>query len=389
MHSLIVKKYGGATLADPQKIKSVAQKVAKQHFSGVKIVVVVSAMGQTTNNLIQLAHQVSDRPALRELDMLLTAGERISMSLLSIALNDLGCPAISFTGSQAGILTDDSHINAQIVEVRAQRVQQALAENKVVILAGFQGMSRHTKEITTLGRGGSDITAVAISSFLKADRCEILKDVAGVYSADPKLVENAQLQTELSYDHLHEMTSWGAKVLHQQSVEMAANNNVTLLVGAAADDQPVAGTIITTNYKTPAQKILAINSFEKIMEIEWSKNFHDLNNFFNENQIGQCTLLHIEGGQRYFITAPNETLQSISYFSKHQDTYQIISEDISTVSVTHSLEISDQTLNDLQNNLNKNNIEVIVSFNTQYSSHFFVHQKQRSEAIRILHSLIS
>lgn len=389
MSSLIVQKYGGATLADPQKIKSVAEKVAQLHSSGIKVVIVVSAMGQTTNNLIDLAHQVSARPALRELDMLLSAGERISMSLLSIALNDLGCPAISFTGSQAGILTDDSHINAQIVEVKAQRVQQALTENKVVILAGFQGVSRNTKEITTLGRGGSDITAVAIASYLKADRCEILKDVAGVYSADPKLVANAQLQTQLNYAHLHEMTSWGAKVLHQQSVEMAAKQNVTLFVGSAADQKNQTGTTITQSYKTSTQRILAINSFEQLFEIQWAGNFPELNNYFNENQIGQCSLLHIEGGGRYFITAPKEILQTISEFSTQQNFYRIIKNDLSAVSITHSKEINDQTMSGLEIELKKKNIIPLIGFNTQYSSHFFVEQQQRNEAIQILHSLIS
>ncbi len=174
---LIVQKYGGATLSDPDKIKKIAQRIFNLYQSGGKIVVVVSAMGQTTNQLIELAHQVSKRPPLRELDMLLSVGERISMALLSMALNDLGCPAISFTGSQAGILTDDAHINANIIDVKAFRVEEALKENKVVILAGFQGVSQKTKEITTLGRGGSDITAVAVAGYLKAERCEILKDV--------------------------------------------------------------------------------------------------------------------------------------------------------------------------------------------------------------------
>ena len=173
MKPLIVQKYGGATLADPIKIKAVATRIAEQAKEN-SLVIVVSAMGKTTNSLIDLANQISDNPTRREMDMLLTVGERISMSLVSMALNDLGCPAISFTGSQAGIFTDDSHVNAFIRDVKPTRVQEALKENKVVILAGFQGVSPMTKEITTLGRGGSDTSAVAMAASFQADRCEIL-----------------------------------------------------------------------------------------------------------------------------------------------------------------------------------------------------------------------
>ena len=187
---LIVQKYGGATLATPAQVKQIALRIYQLHQTGTQVVVVVSAMGQTTNQLIQLARDVSPNPHLRELDMLLTVGERISMSLLSMALNDLGVSAISYTGSQAGILTDDSHVNASIIDVKAFRVEEALKENKIVILAGFQGVSPQTKEITTLGRGGSDTSAVAMAGYLKADRCEILKDVDCIYSADPKVVLN-------------------------------------------------------------------------------------------------------------------------------------------------------------------------------------------------------
>jgi aspartate kinase len=170
---LIVQKYGGATLATPEQIKQAALRIFKLHQTGTQVVAVVSAMGQTTNQLIELARNVSPNPHLRELDMLLTTGERISMSLLSMALNDLGAKAISYTGSQAGILTDDSHVNASIIDVKAFRVEEALKQNKIVILAGFQGVSANTKEITTLGRGGSDTSAVAIAGYLKADRLHL------------------------------------------------------------------------------------------------------------------------------------------------------------------------------------------------------------------------
>lgn len=199
MKSLIVQKYGGATLADPDKIKTVSARIAEQAQDN-SLIVVVSAMGKTTNSLIDLANQVSQHPQRRELDMLLTVGERISMSLVSMALNDLGCPAISFTGSQAGIFTDDSHVNAFIKDVKPVRVEEALKNNKVVILAGFQGVSPISKEITTLGRGGSDTSAVAMAAAFNAERCEILKDVPAVFTADPNIVESAKPIHQLNYD---------------------------------------------------------------------------------------------------------------------------------------------------------------------------------------------
>ena len=310
---LIVQKYGGATLADPDKIKQVAKRIFDLHESGSKIVVIVSAMGQTTNQLIELAQQVSNRPSLRELDMLLTVGERISMSLLSMALNDLGCSAISFTGSQAGILTDDSHINANIIDVKAFRVEEALKENKVVILAGFQGVSQITKEITTLGRGGSDITAVAIAGYLKADRCEILKDVDCVYTADPKLIKLARPIPQLNYQHLLEMASWGAKVLHHGSVKLAAENQVALYIGSAAEAQST-GTTITNKIDFPTQSILAINSFAQLYQLNFSneptedpqKEFYS---YLQKNQIGHLQFLFSKLKNHYF-TAPSEILNS-------------------------------------------------------------------------------
>lgn len=233
----IVKKYGGATLADPQKIKQVAQTLHACHQRGEKLIVVVSAMGQTTNELIALAGQVSSKPKRRELDMLLTTGERISMSLLSLALNDLHCPAISFTGSQAGVLTDDSHSNAFITAINSPRVVEALQRHQVVIIAGFQGVSPKTKEVTTLGRGGSDTTAVAMAAALKANHCEILKDVPGVFTADPKICTSAKPISHLSYQQLLEMTFWGAKVLHYRSVELAYRRRVPLYIGPAHHTQ--------------------------------------------------------------------------------------------------------------------------------------------------------
>src|SRR4051794_7738326 len=185
-NGIVVQKYGGSSVADVEKIRRVADRVSATRDSGRDVVVVVSAMGDTTDDLLQLAHKVTENPPRRELDMLLSAGERISMAVLSMALNARGVPAVSFTGSQSGIVTNDAHANARIVEVRPFRVQDELARGKVVIVAGYQGVS-YKKEVTTLGRGGSDTTAVALAAALSAD-CEIYSDVDGVYTADPRVV---------------------------------------------------------------------------------------------------------------------------------------------------------------------------------------------------------
>src|SRR5258707_12542785 len=227
-HHIIVQKYGGVCLETPAKIRAVARSLAELHGRGYRVVVIVSAMGKTTDQLIQMAYQVSPTPNRRELDMLLTTGERISMSLMSMALSDLGVPAISFTGSQAGVMTDDSHSSARILDVRPIRVREELDRGRVVVLAGFQGVNPATREITTLGRGGSDTTAVAMAAALKAERCEIIKEVDGICSADPRIVSNSKPLRQLDFASLSEMCFWGAKVLHFRSVELAQSQNVPL-----------------------------------------------------------------------------------------------------------------------------------------------------------------
>ena len=390
-NELIVQKYGGATLADPEKIKQVALRIFNLHQSGSKIVVIVSAMGETTNQLIKLAQQVSSRPHLRELDMLLTTGERVSMALLSMALNDLGCPAISFTGSQAGIITDDSHVNANIIDVKAFRVEEALKANKVVILAGFQGVSQNTKEITTLGRGGSDITAVAIAGYLNADCCEILKDVDSVFTADPKLVKNARRLRHLSFQHLLEMTSWGAKVLHHRSVKLAAEKNVQLYIGAATDNNNT-GTTVSNNYDHGTQSILAINSYSQIFQIGFLKNPESdqpqFRSFLQKNQIGELQLLYSDNSDFYY-TAPAETLTSLSRFEKNQDFFKIQDEFLASVSVTYASIVTENELNKLKELLEKNRIKINKYFYTKKSLHFFVEHRQKNEAIQFLHDSIT
>ena len=230
--SIVVQKYGGSSVADVEKIRTVADKVAATRRAGRDVVVVVSAMGDTTDELLALAHQVTQSPARRELDMLLSTGERVSMALLSMALNDRGVQAVSFTGSQSGIVTSDAHTNARIVEVRPFRVQDELARGQVVIVAGYQGVS-YKKEITTLGRGGSDTTAVALAAALDAD-CEIYSDVDGVYTADPRVVPEARRLAELSYEEMQELAEAGAKVLNAQAVEFAKERGIAVYARATA-----------------------------------------------------------------------------------------------------------------------------------------------------------
>ncbi len=234
--ALIVQKYGGTSVGDADKIKRIAGRVVSAVDSGQRVCVVVSAMGHTTDELLDLASQISPAPYARELDMLLTAGERISMALLSMAIIELGREAISFTGSQAGIVTDTSHGRARIVEVRAQRVLEALNGGKVAIVAGFQGVSTEF-DVTTLGRGGSDTTAVALAAALGADVCEIYTDVDGVFTADPRIVPEAKKLHAVSYEEMLELSASGAKVLMLRSVEYARNHGVLIHVRSSFKEE--------------------------------------------------------------------------------------------------------------------------------------------------------
>ena len=227
--TLVVQKYGGTSVADPDRMRNVARHIAETRAKGIDVVAVVSAMGKATDNLVELARQVASNPQGREMDMLLTTGERISMSLLCMALHDVGCDAMSFTGSQVGIITDTSHTKAKILEIKGDRVREALSAGKVAVVAGFQGVSTD-REITTLGRGGSDTTAVALAAALQADACEIYTDVTGVFSADPRMVPQARKIQYLSFDEMLEMAGAGSKVLALRAVEFARNHNVPIHV---------------------------------------------------------------------------------------------------------------------------------------------------------------
>jgi len=235
---IIVQKYGGTSVGSVERIQAVADRVVAAREAGSEVVVVVSAMGDTTDDLMQMAHLIAPMPDPRELDMLLTAGERIAMSLLGIAINARGCKAASYTGSQAGIMTDTQHGSAKIVEIRPKRIIEALQSGVVVVLAGFQGLSMTQYEITTLGRGGSDLTAVAMAGAIGADVCEIYTDVAGVFTADPRVEPKARKVDLISYDEMLELAAAGAKVLQSRSVEYARRYGVKLHVRSSFDDTP-------------------------------------------------------------------------------------------------------------------------------------------------------
>ena len=240
--ALIVQKYGGSSVADAEGMKRVAARIVATKKAGNQVVVVVSAMGDTTDELIDLANQVSPIPPGRELDMLLTAGERISMALLAMAINNLGFEALSFTGSQAGVITDSVHGKARIIDVTPGRIREAIDSGAIAIVAGFQGISQDTKDITTLGRGGSDTTAVALAAALDADVCEIYSDVDGVYTADPRVIPAAHKLDAIDIESMLELAAAGAKILHIRAVEYARRHNVDLRVRSTFSTDP--GTIV-------------------------------------------------------------------------------------------------------------------------------------------------
>ena len=227
---LIVQKFGGTSVADTSSLKIVAERIIDRKKEGYEVVVVPSAMGSSTDELIDLANELSEKPTPREMDMLLSAGERITMSLLSMHLNSLGHSSFSLTGSQAGIITTSRHGKAEIEEISGERVREGIERGDIVIVAGFQGFNRDTKEITTLGRGGSDATAVALAAALGAEKCEIFTDVEGVFTADPRIINSAKLIDEITYDEMLEMSSSGAGVLMARSVEFGRRYNVPIIV---------------------------------------------------------------------------------------------------------------------------------------------------------------
>jgi aspartate kinase len=385
---MIVQKYGGMTLADPEKIKAVAARLAEASKKGQKVVAVVSAMGKTTNQLIELANKVSGKPNRREMDMLLTTGERVSMALLSMALHDLGCPAISLTGSQAGILTTSSHVNADIVDVKAFRVQEALKMGKVVVLAGFQGVCPETKEITTLGRGGSDTTAVAMAAFLGADRCEILKDVPAIFTADPQIIPEAKAISHLNYQQLVDMTFWGAKVLHVKSVLMAKDKGVKIFVGPAAltSTQTSEGSLVQdmppNSFK--AGELLAINSYDKVLEIE-NIEMQELEKYCNERDLTTPMLLYRKESN-VLVSAPDEVITTFETALQKDKSH--VSHHFSSVTATAKVHMTPELEATLTKRMQAQKIQIFQAIKHDLSMTYLVSPTERKSAIKVLHSVI-
>jgi aspartate kinase len=392
-HPIIVQKHGGACLETPAKIRAVASSLADLHRRGHRVVAIVSAMGKTTDELIRMAYQVSPHPNRRELDMLLTTGERISMSLMSMALSDLGVPAISFTGSQAGVMTDQSHSSARILDVRPIRVLEELDRGRIVVLAGFQGVNPVNKEVTTLGRGGSDTTAVAMAAALKAESCEIIKEVDGVCSADPRIVANAMPLRRLDFAALSEMCFWGAKVLHFRSVELAQNQNVPLVIkrSGSTDDST---TVMKEVNGMETGKVLAVNSMARIEHVEidsadLNQGFEKFAEHLKQNSLSWPQLLasaFTDGKTRIMLTCDPEWLDAMLRTLEGARDLRKQRETLSSVSLTCFGGVSSDLPFRAIQVLQQHGITADKYVMSPHSVSLFVPVESREAAVKALHS---
>jgi aspartate kinase len=326
---ILVQKYGGSSVAGAARIKNVARRIVKATKQGYKLVVVVSAQGDTTDKLIEMAYKINPSPSDREMDMLLSTGEQVSISLLAMAIESLGVPVVSLTGGQVGIMTDESHKKARIMRINSSRLISELDSGKIVIVAGFQGINQNN-DITTLGRGGSDTTAVALAIALGAERCEIYTDVDGVYTADPRKVKSTIKLKEISYDEMLEMASLGAKVLHPRSVELAKQYDITLEVKTSFKE--VEGTVV-----------------KKVEEIE---NFHRVSGVTCDKTIAKIAVLDVpdEPGVAYkvFLDLAKANINvDMIIQSIHRDKINDISFTVSEDDLEKTLSILNDTVRDL------------------------------------------
>ncbi|HEY2353820.1 MAG TPA: aspartate kinase [Gaiellaceae bacterium] len=303
---MVVMKFGGTSVADTDKIKEIARRLVRAHERGERVVAVLSAMGDTTDDLIRLAHEISPKPHPREYDMLISVGERISNALCAMAIQDLGHEAISLTGSQAGIVTDTVHGKAKIAEIRATRINDALDAGKIVLVAGFQGVSADSHDVTTLGRGGSNLTAVALAAALSASACEMYTDVEGVYTADPRVVPNARKLNAVTYEEMLELAASGAKVLQLRSVEFARNHDVRLQVRSTFSD--AGGTWIVDEEDPVLEKAIIsgvahtdCEPLYRVTQIDAARLFDRL----ADANVNVDTILQVTGGEIVF-SAPVE-----------------------------------------------------------------------------------
>lgn len=408
----LVLKFGGMSLATPEHLRQAAQVVAEAHRQGHAVVVIVSAMGKTTDQLQELAYSVSPSPNRRELDMLLSTGERVSMALLSMALNDhLGArgtsEAISFTGSQAGVMTDATHSSARITDVRALRVRDELAAGHVVVIAGFQGVNPLTKEITTLGRGGSDVTAVAMAAHLgevglgevdkRAVACEIRKEVPGVMTADPKLVPQARLLHELTHAQLLEMCFWGAKVLHYRSVELATLARVTLKVDLATSAAPSQhGTRIHTGdtmFQFESDRLLALNSIRDVVRVqspqpEATAALISLRQSLDAERLPRPQILETQSRgthTEFLLTAPSEALEA-QLKALSASGFRVDAERLSLLAATCVGSYSSDLMCDLAQELQKSGIAIRGVLTSPMSLSFLVAPQDLDRGLKALHA---
>lgn len=389
---LSVLKFGGSSLATPEKIQAVAERIAALARDGRKLVVVVSAMGQTTDELLNLARRVSPHPNRRELDMLLTTGERVSMALMSMALHDRGCPSISFTGSQAGVMTNGSFSNADIIDIRPIRVAEELRKNRVVVLAGFQGVNPKTKEITTLGRGGSDTTAIAMASALGAARCEIYKDVDGVFGADPKVNPQAPFYEKIPLELLHEFCHWGAKILHVHSIEWAMKGQVPIAIGRSSDFK--LGTMVSASSRPKPDElrpIVGLHSHAHVLELFIQRSGQmtteqRLALELNPHDLPVPKILHIEkfkDGARAFVTLDKDTLAQIQHRLEASKRTQVVRDDLSSIALTIGQRPKSGQLRNHEAPNYLNGLE-ICRFTSRWSEVSIVPSEERLEALRTI-----
>jgi aspartate kinase len=391
----IVQKYGGSSVADIDKIKLIADKIAKTKKEGYDIAVVVSAIGKTTNQLIEMARAISPNPQKREIDMLLSTGERTTMALLCIALNELGIEAVSLTGSQAGIVTNDVHNDAKVIEVRPYRVQDEMEKGKVVVVGGFQGVS-YRRDITTLGRGGSDTTAVALAAALGAERCEIYSDVPGVYTADPSIISKAEHLPEISYQQMQEMSLAGAKVMNAAAVQFAKEANIAIY--ARSTFEPGKETIIRKLSTGMPKGVKSVVSEMEIVRIRLTgigaeSDFKEILSFFSKSQIPIKELGYsINEGEKinisFIVSFSNiygwkrikEELSGL-----FPETIQI-EENLSTISLigeglTSDVDILNETISDLE----KNQIRIFGITTTSFRISLLIEREKLHESVRLCH----
>ncbi len=397
MKKLIVHKYGGSSLSNPDKILAIAKHLGELYDQNNSLIVVVSAMGSGTDKLISLAHQISKTPARREMDMLLSTGERVSMSLMSMALQSLGYPAISFTGSQSGIFTNSTHNKARITDVRPIRIEEALKENKIVIVAGFQGVDPDTKEITTLGRGGSDTTAVSLATYFKANICKTLKDVDGVFDSDPKLNKNSNQFKTINFKTLKNMCFWGSPILHYRSVALAEKMNIPLFIGNSTNINQ--GTNVNNKDLDMYEQtqIIAINCIDQIFHIsikssDTSEGYIVLNNFLTKNNFATPQILasaYDKDYLRVMFSDSQEALSAIETLIPGDDNISLMKNDNSAVTLTFNGAVDFNIINQATNLLKNKSIAVSKVLSSPTSLSFIVNSINKSEAITTLQSLIS